>query len=110
MSPDESLGETTVDGRSVLYAVGVVGYEMFAGAPPFTGATDHQILVAHLTREARPLDDLRTDTPPAVSDAIAKALEKDPNNRFQNADERASAVEAAGTATAPPAQEWNRRR
>jgi serine/threonine protein kinase/tetratricopeptide (TPR) repeat protein len=111
MAPEQSLGEKTVDGRSDIYAVGVVGYEMFAGAPPFTGATDHQILVAHLTREARPLDDLRADTPPAVSDAIAKSLAKDPDNRFQTADEFATALEAAGTATAPGlAGGFNRRR
>src|SRR5206468_7571231 len=92
MAPEQSLGEKTVDGRSDIYAVGVVGYEMFAGAPPFTSATDHQILVAHLTREAKPLDDLREDTPPEIASAIAKALEKDPNNRFQTADEFAAAI------------------
>jgi serine/threonine-protein kinase len=87
MAPEQSLGEKTVDGRSDIYAVGIVGYEMFAGKPPFTGETDHQILVAHLTREAPPLDEFRQDAPPEVTEAIAKALEKDPNNRFQTAAE-----------------------
>jgi eukaryotic-like serine/threonine-protein kinase len=101
MAPEQSLGERTLDGRSDIYAVGVVGYEMFAGAPPFTGATDQQILVAHLTREARPVDDLRQDTPAVVASAIARALEKDPDNRFQTAAEFAEALEAAPATTAP---------
>jgi serine/threonine-protein kinase len=111
MAPEQSLGEKTVDGRADIYAVGVVGYEMFAGKPPFTGETDHQILVAHLTREAPPLDDLREDTPPAVAEAIAKALEKDPDKRFQTAEEFRGALEAAAPATAPGlSRGFNRRK
>src|SRR5687768_952788 len=67
MAPEQALGEKGVDARADIYALGVVGYEMFAGTPPFTGATDQAILVAHLTKEAKHLDDVRPDTPEAVA-------------------------------------------
>jgi serine/threonine protein kinase len=85
MAPEQALGERNVDARSDIYSVGVVGFEIFSGQPPFTGATDQAILVAHLTREAPYVTQLRADTPPTIADSIKKAMEKDPENRFQSA-------------------------
>jgi serine/threonine-protein kinase len=103
MAPEQALGERNVDARADVYAVGVVGYEMFAGDPPFTGATDQAILVAHLTREAQRVDSARPDTPPTVAAAIAKALEKDPEARFQTAAEFRDALDSP-VAVASPAK------
>ncbi|MEJ7760958.1 MAG: serine/threonine-protein kinase [Gemmatimonadaceae bacterium] len=99
MAPEQALGEKNVDARADIYAVGVVGYEIFAGAPPFTGVNDQAVLVAHLTRDAVRLDDVREDTPAAVSEAIAKAMQKDPDARYQTAAEFRDALEAAGGVT-----------
>jgi serine/threonine-protein kinase len=100
MAPEQALGEKTVDARADIYAVGVVGYEIFAGAAPFTGATDQAILVAHLTKEAPHLDDIRADTPEPVAEAIRKAMQKDPALRFQDAGEFRDALDvASGTPT-----------
>ena len=95
MAPEQALGEKTVDARADIYAMGVVGFELFAGAPPFTGATDQAILIAHLTREAPAVDEVRVDTPVAVSDAIKRAMQKDPSLRFQNAGEFRDAIDVA---------------
>ncbi|MEO8194887.1 MAG: protein kinase [Gemmatimonadales bacterium] len=97
MAPEQALGEKTVDGRADIYAVGIVGYEMFAGTPPFTGATDQAILIAHLTRDAQSVDNVRKDTPPAIADAIEKAMKKDPAARFQTAAEFRDALEVPMT-------------
>ncbi len=93
MAPEQSLGERNIDGRVDIYALGVVGYEMFAGAQPFTGATTHAILAAHLTREPPRLDDIRDDIPVNVLRAIKCALQKEPKDRFQTAGEFRDALE-----------------
>ncbi len=100
MAPEQALGERGVDARADIYAVGVVGYEIFCGSAPFSGATDQAILVAHLTREAPRCDQVRTDTPPPVADAIKRAMEKDPAMRFQTAAEFRDAIDA-GVAVLP---------
>ncbi len=93
MAPEQALGERNVDARADVYAVGVVGYEMFAGDPPFSGETDQAILVAHLTKEAPRVDAVRADTPPDVAQAIGRAMEKDPAARFQTAAEFRDALD-----------------
>ncbi|HEX6573694.1 MAG TPA: serine/threonine-protein kinase [Gemmatimonadaceae bacterium] len=103
MAPEQALGERNVDARADVYAVGVVGYEMFAGEPPFTGATDQAILVAHLTRDAERVDVVRADTPPSVAAAIAKAMAKDPTARFQKAADFRDALDSPAAPGAPVA-------
>src|SRR5688572_6951115 len=105
MAPEQALGERNVDARADIYAVGVVGYEMLAGSPPFTGETDQAILVAHLTRDAMPVNQVRAETPAAVADAIRKAMQKDPTARFQTAAEFRDALE--GEAAVAPRRSWS---
>ncbi len=93
MAPEQSLGERNIDGRVDIYALGVVGYEMFAGNQPFSGATTHAILAAHLTKDPPRLDDLRDDVPMNVVKAINCALQKDPAHRYQTAGEFRDALE-----------------
>ena len=95
MAPEQALGDRNVDARADIYAAGVVGYEIFAGVPPFTGPTEQAVLVAHLTRVAIRLDDVRRDTPAAVSATIEKAMQKEPADRFQTAAEFREALEVA---------------
>ncbi|MFL5486687.1 MAG: serine/threonine-protein kinase, partial [Gemmatimonadaceae bacterium] len=91
MAPEQSLGGTDIDHRADIYALGVVGHEMLAGDPPFTGATTQAILAANLTQPPPRLDYLRDDVPIPVCRAIEKALQKDPAQRFQNASEFSTA-------------------
>jgi serine/threonine-protein kinase len=92
MSPEQVAGDPDVDGRSDIYSLAVVGYEMFAGAPPFVKSTAIATMTAHLTETAPSVSVARPETPPAVASALARALEKDPATRFQTAREFADAL------------------
>ncbi|MFL6245192.1 MAG: serine/threonine protein kinase [Thermoanaerobaculia bacterium] len=91
-SPEQFSGR--VDGRSDLYSLGVVLYELLTGAKPITGKDYFQILGGHVSRPPRPFEE--TDpgniVPPAVRRVILKALEKRPEDRFQTAEEFAQAL------------------
>jgi serine/threonine-protein kinase len=100
MAPEQALGETGIDGRADIYALGVVGHEMIAGSRPFDGATMQEVMIAHLTKEPTPLDQLRPETPVAVVDAILLALRKNPQDRFQSAQEFRDAIRWSMTSTA----------
>jgi serine/threonine-protein kinase len=93
MAPEQAAGGREVDARADLYSLGIVGYEMLAGAPPFSAATAPALLAAHLMQPAPPVHAARRDTPPHVNAAIARALEKDPALRFASADEFRAALE-----------------
>ena len=92
MSPEQAAGETHIDARADVYSLAVVGYELFTGEQPFTGASMQAILAAHMTETPKTVVDVRSDVPNQVSDAIAKALEKDPRERLQTAAEFRDAV------------------
>ena len=94
MSPEQAMGDPATDHRTDIYAFGCLAYEVFAGAPPFTGATTYQILSAQISEPPKPLADRRPDTPEAVARLIARCLEKDPDSRPAGA---AQLLEALGT-------------
>jgi eukaryotic-like serine/threonine-protein kinase len=96
MSPEQAAGERRVDARTDIYALAVVGYEMLAGVPPFDGPTAQAVLAAHLTQAPNPLKQSRPDVPDLVSEAIARALEKDPAKRFETAGEFRNAITILG--------------
>jgi serine/threonine-protein kinase len=83
MAPEQSFGDA-VDFRADIYALGVVGHEMLAGSPPFSGATTQAIIAANLTQPPPRLEYLRSDVPPNVARAIERALKKFPDERFQS--------------------------
>jgi serine/threonine-protein kinase len=92
MAPEQAMGSRQIDARADVYALAVVGYEMFAGAPPFAGQTAQALIAAHLTATPRPLTDLRPDVAPEIAGAIARALAKDPEARLRSAAELRDAV------------------
>lgn len=112
MSPEQVLGRE-LDGRSDLFCLGIVLYRAATGSVPFLGSTAGEVSDAILHRPATPPSRLNPSIPPAFEQIILKALEKDPDLRYQSAAEmRAdlrrvkrdseSALEVAVMATAAP--------
>ena len=91
MSPEQVAGQE-IDTRSDVHGLGVLAYEMLAGQPPFTGATATAVLGKVMTESPRPPVEHRRSVPAHVNDAIVKALEKLPADRWQTAEEFAEAL------------------
>jgi non-specific serine/threonine protein kinase len=91
----EQIEGADVDARTDIYALGCVLFECLTGRPPFRKEEDLAVVMAHLHEEAAPVTDERPDCPPALADAIAKMLAKDPEERFQTCDELIDALAAA---------------
>jgi serine/threonine-protein kinase len=85
MSPEQSAGDRAIDGRSDLYSLGVVGYQMLCGQPPFVASNTPSMLVKHLSERPVPVDERWPDIPADLSRAVMICLEKDPADRFPNA-------------------------
>jgi len=95
MAPEQIRARKVIDGRADLYAVGCVLYELLANRRPFPGKTTMDVFRAHLDQVAPPLTMFRPDVPVWIAAAIAKALAKDPEQRFANADEMRRALTVA---------------
>ncbi|MCU0636343.1 MAG: serine/threonine protein kinase, partial [Gemmatimonadaceae bacterium] len=98
MSPEQATAEKEITARSDQFALAIVLYEMLTGAPPFAGASAQQTIMQIITEPAPDVSTVRRTVPPAVADAIARALEKLPADRFTSVAEFASAL-TAGPAT-----------
>ncbi len=92
MSPEQAMGEEPLDGRTDVYGLGCVLYEMLAGQPPYTGPTPQAIIARCLTQPLPPLRPLRETIPAAVEQAIARALARVPADRFATAAQFAEAL------------------
>jgi serine/threonine-protein kinase len=90
-APEQEAGASG-DARADVYALGVIGYEMLAGFPPFAGPTAAAVVAARLTGTPEPLDMLRLDVSPASSAVITTALARDPAKRFADATEFRAAL------------------
>jgi serine/threonine protein kinase len=113
MSPEQSAGDRAIDGRSDLYSLGVVGYQMLCGQPPFVASNTPSMLVKHLSERPVPVDERWPDLPLDLARAVMICLEKDPNDRFPSAAAFSAALNGgamptlatrASTAATPPQQ------
>jgi TolB-like protein/Tfp pilus assembly protein PilF len=81
MSPEQATGETDLDGRSDVYSLGCVVFEMLTGRTPFTGASPAAVLASRFSKAPPRLSSIRSDVPRNVDDAIASALTLSPDDR-----------------------------
>src|SRR5439155_8726278 len=84
MSPEQAGAEKFIDGRSDVYSLACVLYEMLAGEPPFTGPTAQAIVARHLHETPRPLRIVRPDLSRAIQCVVEKGLAKSPAGRYQS--------------------------
>ena len=82
MSPEQAMGERDVDGRSDIYSLGIVAYQMLAGETPFKATNTPAMLMKHVSEPPPPLRSRRHDIPSSLADAVERALAKRPEDRF----------------------------
>ena len=95
MSPEQVQGGVDIDGRSDIYSMGVILYQLLSGKVPYQADTAARVMMMHILEPVPHITDAKEDLPPAFNDVIEKAMAKDPDDRYQNAAEMAQAVELA---------------
>jgi len=109
MSPEQASGEPDLDGRSDVYSLGCVLYEMLSGETPYTGRTPQAILAKKLTEPLPRVTVVRDTVPAAVEAALARALARTPADRFRTTQDFAGALTDAGAEAAQLAGDRRRR-
>src|SRR5467141_1325717 len=99
MSPEQAAGDREIDGRSDIYSLGVVGYQMLAGELPFSAPTVPGILLKQITEQAPNLQDRSPTCPDDLASCVMRSLEKEPEARWPTADALRRALESR---SAPP--------
>ncbi len=94
MSPEQAAGEKEIDGRSDLYSLGIVSYQMLTGKLPFTAPSVAGILMKQITEMPPSISAERPDCPEDLALAVMRCLEKDPENRWPSADALRRALES----------------
>jgi serine/threonine protein kinase len=102
MSPEQSAGDRDVDGRSDLYSLGVVAYQMLCGELPFNATNTPALLVKHLSERPVPVDQRASNIPPDLARAVMLCLEKNPDDRFPSAQAFVTALDSGVVPNLPP--------
>jgi serine/threonine-protein kinase len=100
MSPEQATG--TADGRSDVYSLGCVVFEMLTSQPPFIGPSALAIMMRHATEPVPSLQTIRPEVPHGMGLALGRALSKSPTERFATPDEFVAALESPDAAPLPP--------
>jgi serine/threonine protein kinase/tetratricopeptide (TPR) repeat protein len=95
MSPEQAVGEQNLDGRTDIYSLGCTLYEMLAGGPPFTGPSAAAVIAKRFTHTPSPLRTVDSAISVAAENVVARAMEREPSDRFATADELLEALSAA---------------
>ena len=93
MAPEQAAADPKTDHRADLYSLGILGYEMLAGVPPFYGRSPQALLAAQLSEPPPPLSARRYDVPKMLSDLLLQCLQKDPKRRPESANSVLRALE-----------------
>ncbi len=92
VAPEQAMDASRADIRADLYSLGCTLYFLLAAHPPFQGDTAVELVLAHIEKEAKPLEQVRPDVPPELAAVVARLLVKDPAQRFQTPIEVAQAL------------------
>jgi len=103
MSPEQASGKDDVDARTDIYSLGTVAYFLLTGQAPFVRDTAMEMLMSHVYEPVPPLTELRPDIPADLQEVVLRCLEKDPANRFADAESLEQAL-----AQCRSADQWTR--
>jgi eukaryotic-like serine/threonine-protein kinase len=109
MSPEQITGESPVDERTDIYALGCVLYEMLTGEPPFSGSTPEQTMTQRLNGAAPRPSLVRKEVSPQLDSAVEKALARRPSDRFAKVTDLAAALATSTTATLAAKPGWQKK-
>lgn len=113
MAPEQAAADPSTDHRADLYALGIVGYEMLAGVPPFHGRGPQELLTAQMSETPQSLTSRRYDVPVALAQLIMQCLEKNPADRPKTAADMVRVLESSEAVSgefSPPAADVRRAR
>jgi len=102
MSPEQATGSKEVDVRSDVYSLGVVGYELLTGKPPFAAPSVPELIMQHVTTPAPSVAAGRADIPESLAIAVNRCLMKEPGERWKDAGELSTFLERVATPTPQP--------
>jgi serine/threonine protein kinase len=97
MSPEQIQGDREIDGRTDIYSMGVVLYQMLCGSVPFSGTTAASVMMMHLINTVPQIHEQNKTLPTAIQTVLDIAMAKNPNDRYQTAGEFAKALQAVMT-------------
>ena len=99
MSPEQAMGEREIDGRSDIYSLGVLGYQMLTGRVPFAAGNSMALLLKHVSESPAPIAELRPEVPKALRDVVDRAMMKAPEDRWPTAAAMRDALSSRESAT-----------